>query len=376
MKKSQETSPNYLLKSAREGHGWTQEELAEKIGATCVTISRWENGVTFPSHYFCKKLSSLYSKTFQELGLIRDDHRNRRRKYLRSSMLLHTSALHDSPPALSLSSSLRPRTKPIFLFNEPLTNPAEFYGRRCERETLISRTYRRASTSIIGPRRIGKTWLIDYLRLTAPKEFGARFSIGYLDATMPSCRSVTGFVTEALCVLGLPVTEDVDGLISLEKGLRVLKARDHIPVLCIDEFEGFSNKQEFTLDFFQGLRAMTHAYNLVLVVVSRNPLSMVMSKDVEPSGFFNIFEQLMLEPFDAEEVDEFIYEKGRQAGFTEQECEALSKYSAECQQGWPPLRLQLVGKMLLEDKERNKIGVQYWQKFKLRLEEIYRSVTS
>src|SRR5260370_21774944 len=46
----------------------------------------------------------------------------------------------------------------VFQFNSPLTNPDEFYGRINTRATLISRTRKGASTSIVGPRRIGKTW--------------------------------------------------------------------------------------------------------------------------------------------------------------------------------------------------------------------------
>src|SRR6266700_2221891 len=73
VRKPDDASPNALLRHARERLGWTQEELAEKLGTTSVTISRWESGVTFPSRYFRKKLSILYGLSITELGLIPED---------------------------------------------------------------------------------------------------------------------------------------------------------------------------------------------------------------------------------------------------------------------------------------------------------------
>jgi transcriptional regulator with XRE-family HTH domain len=367
VKRPGEAVPNQLLRNAREYHGWTQEELAEKIGTTSVTISRWESGVTFPSRYFRKKLSVLYGQSIQDLGLLPEDGIGP--SHAVSSLPVPIVSL----PEAEHSCALRPG--PIFLFNEPLTDPLEIYGRRRERDILLNRTYRKASTSIVGPRRIGKTWLVDYLRLVAPRELSTRFCLGYLDGTMPSCKTVDGFVNGALEELGLAAV-DQGGLVALEKGLKTLKARNTVPVLCIDEFEGLSNRQEFTLDFFRGLRAMAHSYGLVLISVSRQPLSVVVGKDVETSGFFNIFEQLTLEPFNEEEAAVFIREKSRQANFTQQESQCLWKYGEESEQEWPALRLQLVGKMLVEERNqrKNDDDRKYWQRFEQRLEEIYREV--
>jgi tetratricopeptide (TPR) repeat protein/transcriptional regulator with XRE-family HTH domain len=61
---------NLRLHDAREERGWSQPELAEKIGTTFVNISRWENGLTFPSTYFRKQLCEVFGKTLAELGLI------------------------------------------------------------------------------------------------------------------------------------------------------------------------------------------------------------------------------------------------------------------------------------------------------------------
>ena len=92
---------------------------------------------------------------------------------------------------------------------------------------------------------------------------------------------------------------------------------------------------------------------------------------------------LTIEPFNLEEAEAFAKAKGNQAGFTDQERDLLLKYGQTEEQRWPPLRLQLVGKMLLGDKLLGeKEGIRYyspndpgyWQKFERRLEDKYRGV--
>ncbi len=49
--------------------GWSQIELAERLGTVQVTVSRWETGETAPSPYFRQKLSQILGKTPEELDL-------------------------------------------------------------------------------------------------------------------------------------------------------------------------------------------------------------------------------------------------------------------------------------------------------------------
>lgn len=57
------------LKKERERHGWSQEHVAKRIGSTQVTISRWEKGLILPGPYYRQKLSELFGRTLEELGL-------------------------------------------------------------------------------------------------------------------------------------------------------------------------------------------------------------------------------------------------------------------------------------------------------------------
>jgi len=68
----EETIPNERLRRARFQMVLTQAELAEKVGATFETVSRWERGIKAPSAYYRRKLCEVFGKTPEELGLLSD----------------------------------------------------------------------------------------------------------------------------------------------------------------------------------------------------------------------------------------------------------------------------------------------------------------
>ncbi len=344
---------NDPLRAAREDRGWTQADVAERIGSTSVNVSRWENGITFPGPYYRTKLCELYHKKFWELGLAREGRES------------------EEEEAHAFS-------KAFFFFNEPLPEPEELYARKRERETLLARTARKASTSITGPRRIGKTWLMHYLGQVARDRLGPRFRVGYLDGMSPRCKTVTGFAAEALSKLGLPVPAENEGLVSLDAGLQTLVAKKLVPVLCVDEFEHFGGNQEFTLDFFAGLRAMCNTSDLVLVIASKQPLYLVAHKSAQGSPFFNIFERILLKPFTFSETEQFIREKGNAARLSPQERDYLWNYGrvSPSEQAWLPLRLQLAGKLLCEETEQTRRDPGYKQRFEEQFAMLYEAVTS
>src|SRR5436853_2386273 len=185
---------------------------------------------------------------------------------------------------------------------------------------LQNRTQTVASTSIVGPRRIGKTWLLHYLQLTARQELGSRFLIKYLDVTIPRCATVTGFtgcVIEELLSQKRTFDQGHEGLVALEQVIQDFSRRHQVIVLCIDEFEGFGNHQEFDLNFFTALRALTQC-GLCLVVASKEPLINIVGELGKTSGFFNVFRQCILNPFTTKEAEYFVQAKGDQARFTDQ----------------------------------------------------------
>jgi transcriptional regulator with XRE-family HTH domain len=70
VRKATEALPNVLLRKARQERGWSQKELADLIEAPqSFMISRWENGTASPGPCYQKKLSSIFGKCYEELGL-------------------------------------------------------------------------------------------------------------------------------------------------------------------------------------------------------------------------------------------------------------------------------------------------------------------
>src|SRR5215472_1716917 len=70
VKKAAQATPNRLLRAARKERGWTQQQVADRIGAPLsLNVSRWENGLAFPSAYYIERLCQLFGKSVRELGL-------------------------------------------------------------------------------------------------------------------------------------------------------------------------------------------------------------------------------------------------------------------------------------------------------------------
>jgi len=61
--------PNQLTR-LRRLRGWTQRDVAKKLGTYPMNISRWEHGEAAPDALLGQKLSDLFEKTLDELGIV------------------------------------------------------------------------------------------------------------------------------------------------------------------------------------------------------------------------------------------------------------------------------------------------------------------
>jgi hypothetical protein len=142
----------------------------------------------------------------------------------------------------------------------------------------------------------------------------------------------------------------------LEEAVQALIAQGITPVLCVDEFNVLATNREFDVSFFAGLRAIANM-GLCLVIASEKPMVELLHDNMHTSSFSNIFLQIVLKPFTQEEAEAFIHSQAREAGLTTEEEEWLLMHGAqETPSGhqWLPARLQLAGKVLLEEKLRAK----------------------
>ncbi len=64
------------LKIERKLRGWSQSRIAEALGITTRTVSRWEQGLSVPYPYYREQLCALFGKNARELGMISDTDEN------------------------------------------------------------------------------------------------------------------------------------------------------------------------------------------------------------------------------------------------------------------------------------------------------------
>lgn len=67
---SSSTPWNDRIRQERIRRNWRQQDLADQLETTVVTIQRWERGAQQPSAYFRVKLCALFDKSAEELGLL------------------------------------------------------------------------------------------------------------------------------------------------------------------------------------------------------------------------------------------------------------------------------------------------------------------
>ncbi|MBD1995034.1 helix-turn-helix domain-containing protein [Leptolyngbya sp. FACHB-541] len=48
-----------VIRNLRQELGLTQEKLAARLGVTCLTVNRWENGRASPSPMACRLLEAM-----------------------------------------------------------------------------------------------------------------------------------------------------------------------------------------------------------------------------------------------------------------------------------------------------------------------------
>ena len=100
--------PNRQLREQRELRGWTQEELAEKVDVSSVTVSRWESG-TLPSLYHRNMLCKVFGKSPQELGFIRKEADEWSKKHSQPSPLGQDTGA-GAPQASPVNQAATPQT--------------------------------------------------------------------------------------------------------------------------------------------------------------------------------------------------------------------------------------------------------------------------
>ena len=73
MKTVKQALPNELLSVEREQRHWTQEYVAQQVGAPdAKMVGKWERGITVPAPHYRQRLEALFGKKVHELGIVRN----------------------------------------------------------------------------------------------------------------------------------------------------------------------------------------------------------------------------------------------------------------------------------------------------------------
>jgi uncharacterized protein len=181
-----------------------------------------------------------------------------------------------------------------------IRNPEAFFGREAEQKLLADYIAKGTSCQIVGERRIGKTSLL--LQVSREAEFWKPGTVvAYVDLQAPHNFTMRGFLKSASRQLGF----ETDNLIGFYEGV-INCLTNRYPVLCIDEFEEFTQRrEEFIRDFFLTLRSIGQR-GMSILTTSRVTLSDLTDKNDPTSPFYNTFARVPLGLFTEAEVREFL----------------------------------------------------------------------
>ncbi|MGH9844144.1 MAG: AAA family ATPase [Blastocatellia bacterium] len=196
----------------------------------------------------------------------------------------------------------------------PVTNPEDFFGRKDELETVLSRLRTMQCVSIVGERRIGKSSLLYHLSQTGAAQLDdKRYRFVYCSLQDAHYQSLQGFCATILRRLGMEddaiaaTQSAAENLMAFTDLLEASATRDERTVICLDEFEEtFKRPAEFGNGFFEHLRSQLELGKFIFVTASRDPLQKLKLDGKLTSPFDNIFTKVELGDFTEEEAAEFI----------------------------------------------------------------------
>ena len=231
-----------------------------------------------------------------------------------------------------------------FEYGKPITDPVRFYGRQSELTRLRDGCYQMRSISIVGERRVGKSSL---LRLfTVPEfiqkcNFGEKYIFCFYDFQGTEDITQEQFWIWVLTELAEKIPEkDLQASIntfieaknfdniSLRHIFEKLKSKNLI--FLFDEFETILQHQNFTKSFYGLLRYLNQNCPVAFITATRRELVYhLMDDDTKFSPFFNIFDNLVVKPFQKQECRDLVinYLQDSDVSFTELEITKMIELS-------------------------------------------------
>jgi len=207
-----------------------------------------------------------------------------------------------------------------------IKEPKYFFGRKDEVNYIMSLLRNTQSCSIVGPRRIGKSSLINYVSNSKILNGHGLNPENYIFVQI----DLEGLAELTQSEFFSMIIEEIRNRISdaeLRKRMEGLLEKDNIRFLdlkniikditdlgksvifLLDEFELITSNKNLDCNFFSGLRNLANTYNVGYITASHDPLlELTLSQETLGSPFFNFFTQINLGLMDDSAAHELITE--------------------------------------------------------------------
>lgn len=255
-----------------------------------------------------------------------------------------------------------------FDYPTTLRDPSLFMGRQELLGRIFALLKTKQNVSLVGPRRIGKTSLLNCLRSPLIQQrfnFDSKsFLFLYLDLQNRSLKTNLNFFDEVHRIIkeraqkqGYTVGTALEKDDELNMLLEEFNQRDLYPVLIMDTFDEIIQYKPISEKVFGFLRSLGTAGNLSYVIASVNGLNDILhslwEENTFASPFPNIFASLRLTSFTSQEAREMLLKTSTLGGlpFTEPEINWVLRHA-----GTHPFLLQQVATLLFEEKYRRGSG--------------------
>jgi hypothetical protein len=197
-----------------------------------------------------------------------------------------------------------------FIYGRMITDPNMFWGRYRESYELRARLQNMQSTSIVGPRRIGKSSLAYFVYKTAPEVFDNAYKFVWLDGQSNHANSVQDFCLSVASKSSLAYVPTQDHKSCLMNFEDAVLSYDKKLVLIINEFELLTDenhKTEFDIQFFNTFRLLAEQGLCALITTSNQSIQDLCKHVLGISSpFYNILSQITLSAFSDEEAQGFL----------------------------------------------------------------------
>jgi len=229
-----------------------------------------------------------------------------------------------------------------------IKNPNEFFGRKDQLTTILSRLSNLQSCDVFGERKIGKSSLLYYIFMKLRD--GDEYRVAYIDMQDAKYHTLEGFLNYSLKELGsdpgvISSNNLNKNLITFSDSIEDLR-KEIKPVLLIDEFENLTKRaEEFNNDFFDAMRSLGSHGNIAYVTASLHALKRLCIAGHFTSPFYNIFSRVHLGLFSYEETTKFLSAKREGVEFSKEEIEFIKRIVKN-----HPLHLQIACYHVLENQ--------------------------